>query len=95
VQLGRVIGNVVATIKDPGLEGIAMLIVQPIGRGGKDRGKPLVALDSVGAGVGEIVYWCRGKEASFPFLPKEVPVETTIVGIVDSVNVPRSTKNAA
>jgi ethanolamine utilization protein EutN len=94
VQLGRVIGNVVATIKDPGLDGITMLIVQPIGRGGQDRGKPLVALDSVGAGVGEMVYWCRGKEASFPFLPKEVPVETTIVGIVDSVNVPKSTKTA-
>jgi ethanolamine utilization protein EutN len=95
VQLGRVIGNVVATIKDPALDGIKLLIVQPVGRGGQDRGKPLVALDSVGAGIGELVYWCRGKEASFPFLPKEVPVETTIVGIVDCVNVPDSTKTLA
>jgi microcompartment protein CcmK/EutM len=91
VQLGRVIGTVVATIKDPGLDGIKMLVVQPVGRDGRDKGKALVALDSVGAGIGETVYWCRGKEASFPFLPTEVPIETTIVGIVDSVNIPRST----
>jgi ethanolamine utilization protein EutN len=66
VQLGRVIGTVVATIKDPGLDGIKMLVVQPVGRDGRDKGKALVALDSVGAGIGETVYWCRGKEASFP-----------------------------
>lgn len=90
MQLGRVIGTVVATIKDPGLDGIKMLVVQPVGRDGRDKGKALVALDSVGAGIGETVYWCRGKEASFPFLPTEVPIETTIVGIVDSVNLAKS-----
>ena len=47
-----------------------------------------MALDSVGAGVGETIYWCRGKEASFPFLPDEVPTEATIVGIVDEINLP-------
>jgi microcompartment protein CcmK/EutM len=47
-----------------------------------------VALDAVGAGAGETVYWCRGREASFPFLPAEVPTEATIVGIVDAVNIP-------
>jgi len=85
--LGRVIGNVVATAKDPALVGIKMLIVQPIGRDGVAKGRPLVALDSVGAGAGEMVYWCRGREASFPFLPVEVPIEATIVGIVDELNV--------
>ena len=90
MQLGRVIGTVVATIKDPGLDGMKMLVVQPVGRDGRDRGKAIVALDSVGAGIGETVYWCRGKEASFPFLPTEVPIETTIVGIVDSVNLAKS-----
>jgi len=84
--LGRVIGNVVATAKNPSLEGIKFLIVQPIGRDGASKGRPLVALDSVGAGAGETVYWCRGREASFPFLPVEVPTEATIVGIVDSIN---------
>jgi ethanolamine utilization protein EutN len=86
--LGRVIGNVVATMKNASLEGQRFLLVQPIDRDGRDSGKPLVALDSVGAGAGETVYWCRGKEASFPFLPAEVPTEATIVGIVDTINIP-------
>lgn len=85
--LGRVIGNVVATAKNASLEGIKFLIVQPIGRDRANNGRPLVALDSVGAGAGETVYWCRGREASFPFLPSEVPTEATIVGIVDSINI--------
>jgi microcompartment protein CcmK/EutM len=86
--LGRVIGNVVATMKNASLAGQRLLLVQPIDRNGRDKGKVLVALDSVGAGAGETVYWCRGKEASFPFLPVEVPTEATIVGIVDVINVP-------
>lgn len=86
--LGRVIGNVVATMKNTSLDGQRLLLVQPIDRNGCDKGKALVALDSVGAGAGETVYWCRGKEASFPFLPVEVPTEATIVGIVDEVNIP-------
>jgi len=86
--LGRVIGCVVATMKNESLHGQKLLIVQPLDRNGRDNGKPLVALDSVGAGAGETVYWCRGKEASFPFLPTEVPTEATIVGIVDNLNIP-------
>lgn len=84
--LGRVIGNVVATMKNSSLTGQRLLIVQPIDRRGADKGKPIVALDSVGAGAGERVYWCRGREASFPFLPNEVPTEATIVGIVDRID---------
>jgi len=91
--LGRVVGNVVATMKNASLSGQRLLLVQPIDRNGRDKGKVLVALDSVGAGAGETVYWCRGKEASFPFLPAEVPTEATIVGIVDVVNIP-SAKDA-
>ena len=86
--LGRVIGNVVATMKNATLVGQRLLLVQPIDRHGRDKGKAVVALDSVGAGAGETVYWCRGKEASFPFLPLDVPTEATIVGIVDVVNIP-------
>jgi ethanolamine utilization protein EutN len=86
--LGRVIGRVVATMKNASLEGQRLLIVQPLDRNGRDKGKALVALDSVGAGAGETVYWCRGREASFPFLPKEVPTEATIIAIVDAVNIP-------
>jgi len=72
------------------MRGKKLLIVQPLDRHGKDKGKPLVAVDSVGAGAGETIYWCRGREASFPFLPNDVPTEATIVGIVDSIHIPSS-----
>jgi microcompartment protein CcmK/EutM len=88
MHLGRIIGNVVCTMKDPALQGQKLLIVQPLDRKGRDAGRPLIALDAVGAGTGETIYWCRGKEASFPFQPAELPTEATIVGIVDSVNIP-------
>jgi microcompartment protein CcmK/EutM len=86
--LGRIIGNVVCTMKDPALVGQKLLIVQPLDRKGREKGRPVIALDAVGAGAGETIYWCRGKEAGFPFLPAELPTEATIVGIVESVNVP-------
>ena len=86
--LGRVIGNVVATVKNPSLDGKKLLLVQPLDRQGRSKGKPLVALDAVGAGEGETIYWCRGREASFPFLPEIVPTEATIVAIVDEINIP-------
>ena len=87
MQLGRIIGTVVCTVKNPSLEGKKLLLVQPINRHGKDKGKPLVAVDSVGAGAGETIYWCKGREASYPFAPNEIPTEATIVGIVDRMNV--------
>lgn len=83
MQLARVIGDVVATHKDPAFNGTKLLLVQPIGADGQDVGRPLVAVDSVGAGVGERVFFVRGKEASFPFHPLEVPTDAGIVGIVD------------
>lgn len=83
MQIARVIGDVVATPKDPLLDGITLLLVQPLGADGKAVGRPLVAVDSVGAGVGETVFFVRGKEASFPFYPVEVPADAGIVGIVD------------
>lgn len=83
MQLARVIGDVVATHKDPGLEGITLLLIQPIAPDGADQGRPLVAVDAVGAGVGERVFFVRGKEASFPFFPTEVPADAGIVGIID------------
>jgi ethanolamine utilization protein EutN len=86
MQLGRVIGNVVSTIKDAPLIGRTLLVIQPIDPRGAASGKPIIAIDAVGAGAGEIIYWCRGKEASFPFLPDEVPTEATVVAIVDSVH---------
>ena len=83
MQLARVLGEVVATIKDANLTGSKMLVVQPIAADGSDAGRTLVALDSVGAGVGERVFFVRGREAAFPFYPAEPPTDATIVGIVD------------
>jgi microcompartment protein CcmK/EutM len=85
--LARVVGNVVSTIKNQSLAGKKILIIQPIDKHGKDTGGKMLALDSVGAGAGETVYCCRGREASFPWLPDETPTETSIVAIVDKVNV--------
>ena len=84
MQIGRVIGRVWATCKDPNLETQRMLIVQPLTVELEPTGKQLVCLDAVGAGAGELIYWCRGKEASFPFKREDTPTDCTIVGIVDS-----------
>jgi microcompartment protein CcmK/EutM len=87
--LGRVVGSVVATVKNAGLEGQRMLVVQPLTPELKETGKRLVCTDSTGSGAGELVYWCRGKESSFPFLPSEVPTDATIVGVVDEIDIKR------
>jgi ethanolamine utilization protein EutN len=83
MQLAKVIGEVVATIKDANLSGTKMLVLQPVATDGSAVGRTLVALDSVGAGVGERVFFVRGREAAYPFYPAEPPVDATIVGIVD------------
>jgi ethanolamine utilization protein EutN len=81
--LARVIGTVVATRKDPGLTGTTLLVIQPLRPDRTPAGKALVAVDSVGAGVTEEVFYVRGREAALPFLPEEVPTDAAIVGIVD------------
>jgi len=83
VLLAKVVGTVVATRKDEGLRGTKLLVIQPLRPDRSPAGKPLVAVDSVGAGTGEDVFYVRGREASFPFLPAEVPADAAIIGIVD------------
>ena len=87
MQLAKVIGDVVITRKDPNLIGVTLLVLQPLAPDGSAVGRTLVAVDSMGAGVGEIVFFVRGKEASFPFYPVEVPADAGVVGIVDSYDV--------
>jgi ethanolamine utilization protein EutN len=86
MNLARVIGEVVSSVKDPNLVGTTLLVLQPITTSGEDTGRTLVALDSVGAGVGEQVFFVRGREAAFPFYPAEPPTDASIVGIVDHWN---------
>jgi microcompartment protein CcmK/EutM len=95
MQLARVIGDIVASRKEPALEGIALLLIQPVAADGADIGRPLVAVDAVGAGVGEHVFFVRGKEASFPFYPVEVPADAGIVGIVDHWSTTTGERNTA
>ena len=89
MQLARVIGHVVATRKDAKLVGLKLLVVQPLTPQRDPAGRPLVAADAVGAGVGEEVFFVRGKEAAFPFHPVEAPVDAGIVGIVDHWTIER------
>ena len=84
MQIARVIGTVVSTVKNESLQGRKFLLVQTLDAKLKAKGSPMIALDAVGAGVGELVFWCRGKEASFPFKRDETPTDCTIVGIIDS-----------
>jgi ethanolamine utilization protein EutN len=90
--LARVIGNLVATTKDPGLLSQKLLIIQPLTPSRQPVGDPLVAVDSAGVGVGEDVFYVRGKEASFAFLPKLVPADVSIVGKVDGLDMTRRRK---
>ena len=87
MKLGKVIGTVVCTRKEPGLEGKKLLMVQPISSDGQPIGKPLVAVDTIGAGCGETILYVRGKEGSFPMLPEVVPTDAGITGIVDYFHV--------
>ena len=84
MQIARVIGTVVSTVKNESLHGRKFLLVQTLNADLMPKGAPMIALDSVGAGVGELVFWCRGKEAAFPFKRDETPTDCTIVGIIDS-----------
>lgn len=83
MQTARVVGNVVATMKDADLAGHTLLVLQPVGLDKTPVGRTLVALDAMGAGVGEYVFYVRGREASFPFLPAEPATDACVVGIVD------------
>jgi microcompartment protein CcmK/EutM len=86
MQLARVIGTVVATVKNESLHHRKLMVVQSLNKDLLPQGKPMVAIDAAGAGVGELVFWCRGKEASFPFKREDTPTDCTIVAIVDSDN---------
>ncbi|MBF0502626.1 MAG: EutN/CcmL family microcompartment protein [Candidatus Riflebacteria bacterium] len=85
MYLGRVLGHVVCTQKDPQMQGLKLLIVTAIDGDGIAKGKPFVACDSIGAGAGETVFLCGGSEASLPFRRQRPPSDATIIGIVDSI----------
>jgi len=86
MQLARVVGTVVATRKDPRLEGKKLLIVKIISPDGKEDGNYLVAVDTVDAGFRETVLIVQGSSARMAVECKDRPVDTAIIGIVDAVS---------
>lgn len=89
MYLGQVIGTIWATKKYESVTGYKMQFVQPINSSYEKTGEPLIALDTVGAGAGEIIFYVTASEAVIPLDVEMAPVDATIVGIVDSINVER------
>jgi ethanolamine utilization protein EutN len=87
VQLARVVGTVVATRKHHRFEGAKLLMVQPVTPGGEPQGRSLLAVDAVGAGVGELVLLViEGRAAAAALDSPQAPVDAAIIGIVDAVD---------
>ncbi len=83
--LGRVTGRVVCTVRYQGLEGVKLLVVQPVNEHGEAIGETIVAADAVQAGPGELVFLCSGREASMALPESFVPIDATIVGHVEQL----------
>jgi ethanolamine utilization protein EutN len=88
MYLAKVIGTIWATRKYEAVTGYKMQFIQPIDSSLKKRGEPIIALDTVGAGPGEIVFYVTASEAVIPLDVAMAPVDASIVGIVDSINSP-------
>lgn len=87
MQLGKIVGTVVSTQKDEKLEGLRFLIVKHVDTDGKPTGSLVVAVDSVGAGVGEIVLVASGSSARQTDITKDKPVDTVVMAIVDELEI--------
>lgn len=85
--IAKVIGNTVATIKDPKLEGRKLLICRETDQTGKPTGKPYVAVDSVNAGVGDLVLTAHGSSGRQTDITRDTPVDAVIMAIIDTLNV--------
>lgn len=83
--LGRVVGSLQASTKNEALDGVKLLMVQPVKSDGSDAGAIFVACDATQAGDGDLIYWCDGREAALAFTNSFVAVDATVVAIVDSV----------
>lgn len=90
MYLAKVIGTIWATRKYESVTGYKMQFIQPIDSSLKKQGEPIIALDTVGAGPGEIVFYVTASEAVIPLDVDMAPVDASIVGIVDSINSPLS-----
>ena len=87
--IGRVVGRLVATRKEPKLEGTKLLVIQPLDVNGKPDGKHLVALDTIDAGYKEMVLIVTGSSARMASNFSKTPVDAAIIGIIDSIQLDR------
>lgn len=90
MNLGRVIGTVVSSTVYEGLEGVRLLVVQPLNTALQNAGEPIVAADAVQAGPGEVIYYVNSREASLGLEETFVPVDACVVGHVDAVGATRT-----
>lgn len=88
MQIAKVIGSVVATCKDELLTGVKLLVIQPVDSEGKDDGAPLVAVDTIGAGFGELIFFAKSKEGAFALPNPNACADAGITGIIDHVYKP-------
>jgi ethanolamine utilization protein EutN len=87
MRIAKVIGNVVSTRKDDALIGYSLLVVDVLKPGTDLVQDQLVAIDTVGAGVGDLVLVAQGGAARVPIAPSKAPVDATIIGVIDTVDV--------
>lgn len=88
--LGKVIGHVVCTQKDKGLQGLKLLVIQPLKDDQTAKGKPIVAIDTIKeSGYGDLVYLAKSKESSIPLQQELIPADAGIMGIIDTYYVKR------
>lgn len=88
MHIGKITGNLVATRKDENLVGCKLMIIQPLNSNLKPKGEEMVAVDTVGAGIGEIVIYSSGTAARLAARKLDSPIDLAIVGIVDSIDIP-------
>ena len=87
MKLGKFVGKVWATAKDPKLNGLKFYIMQPINEKDEIIGNPLIAIDTVGSKEGDLVFWVGGAEATLPIPGKKIPSDVSIVGLVDRLDI--------
>lgn len=86
MYLAKVMGSLVATQKDPQLQGLQLRIIQPVDSDGNPIGDSVIATDTVGSGVGELIFYITASEAVIPLERKPALSDATIIGIVDRID---------
>lgn len=90
MNIGRVVGTVVATRKDESLVGNKLMITQPLNLDLKPKGEAIVSVDTVGAGIGELVLYIKGSVGRFATGKTNAPIDSAIIGIIDELDIDRS-----